>query len=72
MFNSGKNNEVKEEIGKLKVLVSSVTAKQIRERGPISEQFTRSIREIGKNIGDLSGIGSDGQVKRTLQIDKAA
>jgi hypothetical protein len=72
MFNSGKNNEVKEEIGKLKILVSSVTAKQIRERGPISEQFTRSIREIGKNIGDLSGIGSDGQVKRTLQIDKAA
>jgi len=63
------DSEIKEEVEKLRVIVSSTSASQIREKGPIAEGFAEAIATIGKNIGDLSGVSADGRVKRQLKFE---
>ncbi len=61
-----------DEVSKLKRVVEEADAKEIREEWHVAQAFAESVKEIGSNVGDLSGINANGQRKRVLKrLDQA-
>lgn len=60
-------NEVQAEIEKLKVQLESTDADTIRGNWQFAQEFAESIKGMAATIGDISGLSSDGTVKRVVK-----
>ena len=61
------HREMLDEIHRLKTVVDQANAKEIREDYAMAQEFANAVREVGSNVGDLSGINAEGQRKRVLK-----
>lgn len=60
-------DEVKAEIEKLKAQLESTDADTIRGNWQFAQEFAESIKGMASAIGDISGLSSDGTVKRVVR-----
>lgn len=60
-------NEVKAGIEKLKAQLESTDADTIRGNYQFAQEFAESIKGMANTIGDISGLSSDGTVKRVVR-----
>ncbi len=65
-------DEVKVKIAELKEVVDRADAKEIRDQWDVAKKLGENLRKLGDDIGDLSGLSSDGRAKRRIKFEKAA
>ena len=58
---------IRAQVDALKAVVETAEAKEIREDWEVAQRFAETLKGLGDNIGDLSGINSEGQRKRVLK-----
>ena len=59
--------DVQTEVEKLKAEMNGVNAKDVRENWDFARQFAESLGDMASKVGDLSGLSSDGTVKRVVR-----
>jgi len=65
-------DDIKVKVEELKQVVDSADAKEIRGNWDSARKLGENLRKLGDDIGDLSGLSSDGRAKRRIKFDKAA
>ena len=65
-------DEVKTKIAELKEVVDKADPKEIKDQWDVAKALGENLRKLGDDIGDLSGLSSDGRAKRRIKFDKAA
>jgi len=65
-------NDVKRKIEELKAAMDNTDAGSIRDSWAFANNFAMSIKGMAENIGEMTGLSSDGSVKRRIKLDKAA
>lgn len=63
-------DDVKEVVRELKEKLDNTEAADLRNSFEIAQAFAENMKNISKDIGDLSGIGEDGQVKRKVKREE--
>lgn len=61
-------DDIKAKINELKGVVDAADSKEIKDRWDIAREFGTTLRKIGDEVGDLSGITSDGRAKRRIVL----
>ena len=64
--------EVKAKILELKDVVDGADATEIKNEWNVAKALGENLRKLGDDIGDLSGLSTDGRAKRRIKFDKAA
>lgn len=59
--------EVKEKVTELQNLIDATDTAEIRGDFQVGQQFAEALKNLGANIGDLSGLSEDGHVKRIVK-----
>uniref|UniRef100_A0A6M3L812 DUF3150 domain-containing protein n=1 Tax=viral metagenome TaxID=1070528 RepID=A0A6M3L812_9ZZZZ len=59
--------DIQSKVNDLRSAIEHAEAKELREDWEVAQGFARTLRSLGDNIGDLSGINSEGQRKRVLK-----
>ena len=59
--------DVKAEVLRLKAELETTDAKDLRDNWDFAQDFAETIRNMAGTIGDLSGLSSDGTVKRVVR-----
>ena len=65
-------DSVKVKIDEVKAILNKADPKKIKNDWAISKQLGENLRKLGDDIGDLSGLSTDGRAKRRIKFDKAA
>ncbi|MFH2034570.1 MAG: DUF3150 domain-containing protein [Candidatus Margulisiibacteriota bacterium] len=65
-------DDVKAKVQEVKELVNMADAKELKSRWDITKVFGETLRDLTKDLGDLSGISSDGRAKRKIEFDRKA
>jgi len=65
-------DDIKTKVEELKEVVNSADAQDIRDNWDSAKKLGENLRKLGDDIGDLSGLSSDGRAKRRIKFDKAA
>jgi len=65
-------DEVRVKIAELKEVMDSADATEIKDQWNVAKALGENLRKLGDDIGDLSGLSSDGRAKRRIKFDKAA
>ena len=65
-------DDIKVKVDELKDVMDSADAKEIKDQWNVAKEFGENLRKLGDDIGDLSGLSSDGRAKRRIKFDKAA
>jgi len=64
--------DIKVKVEELKQVVDAADAKEIRNNWDSAKKLGENLRKLGDDIGDLSGLSSDGRAKRRIKFEKAA
>ena len=62
--------EIKEKVAELKQIMNNVTAKDIKGSVIIAENFAHAIKNIGTDIGDISALNAQGEIKRVVTMSE--
>jgi len=62
--------QVKEHVTALKKQLDDVNAQRIRDSFDLAQEFAKALENIGKQVGDLTGLSSDGSAKRVVKREK--
>jgi hypothetical protein len=65
-------DEVKTAVVELRQKLEDINAQSLRDNWDFAQQFAETVRGMADTIGELSGLSSDGTVKRTVAFKKAA
>jgi len=65
-------DEIKTKVEELQGVMDATDAQEVKNQWDVARKLGENLRKLGDDIGDLSGLSSDGRAKRRIKFDKAA